>query len=634
MSKKLGLGFGIVMLVVAASSLFLFHNTRSLANLERLNAVSDDVLDHTDRMVGDLAAARADVRRFAVTGNDADRVKMAADIASFNEDKRAAMDILTKDGPELAPALVTYQQAVDQWITEGVDPEARLAASPATRPQALEMVGSDKIGHVAGQMTKAASELRSKILAWSKLWTDRADKAMATMMLVVVVSGIATLLLGGTMAYLITRAVAGPLGAMTNSMKALAGGDNTVVVPALGQTDEIGEMAQAVQVFKLAAIENVRLEADAAAARTAAEEERRRNETMSARIAGEQKEVVDGLAAGLSGLASGDLVQRLERQFPQDYEGLRSDFNAAMDQMQATLKAVSTRTGTIQSGAGEISAASDDLSRRTEQQAASLEETAAALDEITATVRKTAEGSKHARDLVKDARGEAERSGQVVEQAVKAMSDIETSSREIGQIIGVIDEIAFQTNLLALNAGVEAARAGDAGRGFAVVASEVRALAQRSADAAKEIKTLISASSQQVGAGVNLVGEAGKALVSIISKVVEINVIVGDIAASAQEQATALNEVNSAVNQMDQVTQQNAAMVEQSTAAAHSLGAETGELVTLVGRFHLGHAVVAAQAPKRAPARPATRTAMKVTGRGGAARAPIVNDVADSWEEF
>jgi methyl-accepting chemotaxis protein len=309
-----------------------------------------------------------------------------------------------------------------------------------------------------------------------------------------------------------------------------------------------------------------------------------------------------------------------------------------MTTLQDTMKTVAGNTATIRSGAVEISSASDDLSRRTEQQAASLEETAAALDEITATVKKTADSSKYATTVVSSAKADAEQSGEVVNKAVIAMGGIEKSSQEISQIIGVIDEIAFQTNLLALNAGVEAARAGDAGRGFAVVASEVRALAQRSATAAKEIKTLISTSGQQVKAGVDLVGETGKALGRIVIQVNEINGIVADIAASAQEQATALHEVNSAVNQMDQVTQQNAAMVEEATAASQSLSQETDELARLVGKFQVGEAAAAHRsAPARKPARPqATVQAMKTSGAGGAARkpSPALAANAETWEEF
>ena len=240
--------------------------------------------------------------------------------------------------------------------------------------------------------------------------------------------------------------------------------------------------------------------------------------------------------------------------------------------------------------AREISQASDDLSRRTEQQAASLEETAAALEQITATVARSAEGATEAGGVVRGAQSEAVDGQAVVGRAIAAMGEIERSSSEIGAIIGVIDEIAFQTNLLALNAGVEAARAGDAGRGFAVVASEVRALAQRSASAAKEIKTLITESGRQVGAGVALVGDTGHALERIAGQIQRLTVIAEEIAASSHEQSSGLQQVNIAVNQMDQVTQQNAAMVEESTAASHALASDAVELDRMMGQFALDDA--------------------------------------------
>ena len=249
------------------------------------------------------------------------------------------------------------------------------------------------------------------------------------------------------------------------------------------------------------------------------EAERAANEAARAEAAKQQEFVVHSVATGLEKLSAGDLLFRLTTAFSGDYEKLRGDFNAAMATLQETMQSIATNTQGVRSGAEEITQASDDLSRRTEQQAASLEETAAALDQITATVRRTAEVANEARDLVSTSKADAERSGDVVRETVGAMDGIETSSKQIANIIGVIDEIAFQTNLLALNAGVEAARAGDAGRGFAVVATEVRALAQRSADAAKEIKALISASGQQVETGVKLVSETGQALGRIVTQV-------------------------------------------------------------------------------------------------------------------
>ncbi len=354
---------------------------------------------------------------------------------------------------------------------------------------------------------------------------------------------------------------------------------------------------------------------------------------MQTQASHEQSLVVGEIGTGLARLSDGDLTYRIAAEFPGEYRKLKDDFNGAMSQMQDAMKTIARATEGIRSGTGEISQASDDLSRRTEQQAASLEETAAALDEITATVKRTAEGSNHARDVVGKAKSDAEQSGEVVKSAVGAMTEIEGSSKQISQIIGVIDEIAFQTNLLALNAGVEAARAGEAGKGFAVVAQEVRALAQRSADAAKEIKTLIQTSSGQVEQGVSLVGRAGEALARIVEQVTEINGIVRDISASAQEQATGLAEVNTAVNQMDQVTQQNAAMVEQATAAAHGLSNETGELVRLVSRFRIGEGERSASAA-RAPATPKTPHARKAVPASVGNTALKIEPSEDEWEEF
>ena len=361
---------------------------------------------------------------------------------------------------------------------------------------------------------------------------------------------------------------------------------------------------------------------------------KRRNEEQAAAHE-RQQQAMDRIGSGLSALAEGNLRHRIDGDFPAEYARLQTDFNAAASSLADAMSVIVGTTGSINGATAEIAQAADDLSRRTEQQAASLEETAAALDELTATVKRTAESAKEARDTVGVARNDAEASGQVVDQAIEAMGAIEKSSAEIGQIIGVIDEIAFQTNLLALNAGVEAARAGEAGRGFAVVASEVRALAQRSADAAKEIKTLISASSAHVAGGVKLVAETGESLARIVTQVAEINGLVVEIAASAEEQSLGLGEVNTAVNQMDQITQQNAAMVEESTAASHALAQETAELNRLMGRFKFATDIrPRAEAPAKTSRPVAPVRALRPMSRGSAALklAPVAQE--GGWEEF
>ncbi len=356
--------------------------------------------------------------------------------------------------------------------------------------------------------------------------------------------------------------------------------------------------------------------------------------------------IISSIGTGLDALAKGELTHRVTADLKGPFAKLKEDFNGAVDRLAGTMQSALSSMSGISTGAGEISQAADDLSKRTEQQAASLEETAAALEEITVTVKKTAQNAKEASSIVSNAKQAAENSGQVVDTAIQAMSEIEQSSKQITDIIGVIDEIAFQTNLLALNAGVEAARAGDAGRGFAVVASEVRALAQRSSEAAKEIKGLIKQSGEHVGKGVRFVSETGEALKKIAQQVINIDALVSEIAQAAQQQSTGVEEVNTAVGQMDQMTQQNAAMVEQSTAASRNLANETDELSQMMGFFKIGAAAAhpeatpAARAPAaRAPAAPAPRAAEPKRKAAAAPSRPrtvgnLAVSQAEDWSEF
>jgi methyl-accepting chemotaxis protein len=454
----------------------------------------------------------------------------------------------------------------------------------------------------------------------------------------VLVAGALVLQFVGGRVWLLLRTLR-PLNSLATATRRIAAGDLSGDVPGLDRRDQIGALAASLQIFKDAAAEKMRLETQAAAARRQAEAARAEHEAAHAAAAAPQSTVVTSVTTGLERLAAGDLTMQLAQPFAAEYETLRANFNAALAELRGALHAIAANAQGIRTGTEEISHASDDLSRRTEQQAASLEQTAAALDEITATVRRTAEGARQAQDAVGRTKADAERSGEVVRQAMAAMDGIERSSGQIGQIIGVIDEIAFQTNLLALNAGVEAARAGDAGRGFAVVASEVRALAQRSADAAREIKALIASSAQQVGAGVRLVGETRQSLARMVTEVAGAAAVVSEIAAAAREQATGLAEVNTAVNAMDQVTKRNAAMVEQSTAACRALVQETEEMTRLTSRFQVGErapagAPAASRRPARAAAAGPAKTELPVVGRtGGGARKPAL--VAnDGWQEF
>ncbi len=467
----------------------------------------------------------------------------------------------------------------------------------------------------------------------------RALEALARMTLVALAAEVGTV---AVLAVFFTRCIGTPYVTTVLRMEALARGDLDSPVLFTDYNDCVGRITRAMQTFRDAAVERNALHAAAAGLRVELDGRLRSSEAAFELRGREQRAIVDALARALAGLASGDLAARVDGEVTADYLKLRDDFDGAVAALQTALVAVAVRVVSMGHGAAEIAQGANDLSRRTEQQAASLEETAAAVDELSATLRGSAESAGRARGVVAEARTTAEQSSGVMKEAVAAMMRIESSSREIGQIISVIDEIAFQTSLLALNAGVEAARAGDAGRGFAVVASEVRALAQRSASAAKEIKALITAASAEVAGGVGLVARTDEALARIAAQVGHVDGLVGEIAASAREQASALSEVNTAVNQMDQLTQQNAAMVEQSTAASRRVAADATELTRLVGAFR----GLAAPAPARAAA-PAVRPRLAAMApaparprpvltavRGGRALREIGSAPAGEWTEF
>ena len=383
-------------------------------------------------------------------------------------------------------------------------------------------------------------------------------------------------------------------------MEALAAGDVETPFAYPDHRDCVGRMTRAMEVFRANAIDL-----------------RDRGQVTG--------DVIGAVRTALEALAAGRFQHRIGT-LPQGYETLRESFNATLGELAELMEQVRGSASAVHSGASEINSASNDLAQRTERQAASLAETAAAMGEVTQAVGETARAAGSAAGAVGTVNAEALEGGRVVQSAVSAMAAIEKSASEIGQIINVIDGIAFQTNLLALNAGVEAARAGDAGRGFAVVANEVRALAQRCADSAKDIKRLIEASNAQVSGGVKLVGETGAILTRMVGKIGDVTNLVSQISSSAEEQAKRIQQINGSVGQMDLMTQQNAAMVEQTNAAARSLASEADSLAALMARF--GDSAPATTYARAAAPAPAPRAAApRLQTQGNAA-------LDEDWAEF
>ncbi|PJI92109.1 methyl-accepting chemotaxis protein [Yoonia maricola] len=442
----------------------------------------------------------------------------------------------------------------------------KLLAFSQARATALEMqdVVMNQIGpEVDAGFTRVGDELALSQTQLGQAGTD----IVTRLQMIIPTVGIIAVIIAIMAALFIGRWITGTVAQLVATTERLAAGEDDIAITGTEHKHELGRMARALLVFRDAQVERKEASAE------------------RAKLRAQQDNVVNIMKSELAELAAGDLTAQIVDPFSQDYEDLRRNFNDAIAALQSAISRVSETARHIASTATDSNTATTDLSRRTENQAATLEQTAAALDQLTASVKSAAEHAKAVDSSVTRARAEATRNGDIVARAVSAMGEIEESSKQISQVIGVIDDIAFQTNLLALNAGVEAARAGESGKGFAVVASEVRALAQRSADAAKEISGLIENSSRHVAQGTQLVGDAGEALSEIITQVNDISAMTSQIATSAEEQAIGLSEINTGVNQLDQATQQNAAMVEDSIKRGDTLASATERLNGLIRHF-------------------------------------------------
>ncbi|HZG30671.1 MAG TPA: methyl-accepting chemotaxis protein [Ensifer sp.] len=548
---------------------------RGLSGLDSEKVRVGAMLQDSHRLSGSMYAIQIELARFMAIPTKENRDRLVQEFQIVHKDLEALQgsaksEKFYADLMSILPPAMTQMEADSAAL---VQLDAKRDAVYASAEKQVDLIWDYLTAFAETQKNSASAE------------RDHADALSVSATL----AGIVIAVVAGIGLVLTFKR---PIGQITNAMRRLAEGKLETSIQGDARADEIGDMARALGVFKENALAKVRMESESAEARAAIDAERARNDEEK-RLSEEQISfAVSALAAGLDRLAHGDLTRPIDTPFSGSLDRLRADFNASLTTLRDTLSQIQDNALTIQANGSAMQGAAGDLSRRTESQAASLEETAAAVDEITSTVRNSADRAREANAIVLSALNNADASRVVVDDAVAAMSRIESASKQIEQILDVIDEIAFQTNLLALNAGIEAARAGEAGKGFAVVAMEVRELAQRSAGAAREIKGLIETASREVSSGVGHVQKTGGVLNDISRQISDISSHMNMIATAAQDQSSALNEVNTTVNRMDQMTQANSAMVEETTAMSRQLATEADELMKLVGRFRLGTASV------------------------------------------
>ena len=614
---------------------------RGFTSLNAAEEIAADAKDYEAEarvtyLIEHFLLMRISAMRFLATNDGKASQRFDAEAKKFSEGKAHIQAIKTAKIVQTSNAGIAlvgeYEKAAKEAMAFATELETLIHGPMYKHAQEIDTVLD------AMRASQTASRAQTK---------NTSDASMSQTRALLKAVAVIALILGVLFAWLIAGSIVKPVRGLTAGMKELGAGNFDVVLPGLGRKDEVGDIAEAVESFKVKAAEKARLEADEVLRRQAAEAQLQAKAAEErAKLAEEQAGVVESIAEGLRNLSDGNLAFRLGNEFPETYKQIRDDFNTAIAGLQETITAIASAAREVASASAEISTGTTDLSQRTEEQAASLEETSASMEQISATVKNNAEHAHQADQFTHGMREVGNRGGEVVAKAVDAMSRIAQSSSKISDIISVIDEIARQTNLLALNAAVEAARAGEAGRGFAVVASEVRSLAQRSSQAAKDIKELINTSSGEVQEGVDLVNRAGTSLNEILESIKKVAEIVSQIASASAEQTTGIEQINKALSQMDEVTQQNSALVEQNAAAAKTLEQQSAAMDQRVNFFQIDAAGekkelsrIVPIAPHRAgiaaTKRPVTAPPKRggSVGRGQSALATAIDD-DPSWREF
>ncbi|MEP9400782.1 methyl-accepting chemotaxis protein [Sphingomonas sp. VNH70] len=566
---------------------------------------AQDIHAQAQAMESAMLNQNSQMRGYLIAG-DPQNIADYRDAVAKERQAADALDRLLAGDPVAQRGIATTRARMDEWRARLIDPILAIGRVDRDRGRA-ELLGRNRwaADFWVNSVTPALHAIRDE--QGTRMEQVRADRAaaMRTGMLALALGGL-FLVVGTIFASIrLTRGLARPIVRLTGEMEALAQGDTSVPVRDAARGDEIGSMSRAVIVFRDAAVAKQQADAD-------------------------QQQVVDQVGQALARLSDGDLRVRLSG-FPAAYAVLERDFNASATRLSGALLAIRQGTGGIADNAAEMQAATDDLARRAEQQAASLEQTSAAVSEMTDTVQANAAQARDAQGIAARAREDVKASEAIVRRTVAAIGDIERSSNEIAEIISLIDGLSFQTNLLALNAGVEAARAGDAGRGFAVVASEVRALAERSAEAARDIDQRITATVDRVRNGVDLARQTDESLRGIATDINQIAGFVTAIAGSAAEQAATIQQINTAIGEMDSVTQSNAAMIEEINAAVGALGDETGTLEQQVNRFRVDDG---ADTGRIVPLRDERPAAGPRRGRSIATHGNTAMKLEEDWSSF